>query len=347
MQQGIDSRAMFAVLVTRLPRLLILAVAGAVLGSGLNLVVMLSKAKDICYVAETEYYIEFAEGRYEMRDYYNAFTWNEYVLGSDLVLGRAMAFLDGGYDRNQVKEMLSAEMLSDVRYLTIYVRGREPARVEEVRNAVQKAMEELGAAMDEFDRIYQIDDLEIVQEEISYFGWRPAFLGAAIAVCTGVFVILFCFCMGSVFYTKGDISVRLGIPACGMTFREGRGRKRDGIIEQRQARMLAENLEMLTERYPRILLMDACGGQQAAAFLEDIRSREPAGGSCFQLYSTDVAADAAADAAAVVAVIPFGKPYREKIADEIDHVRMHGGKVVAAVLAQADRNWMRIYYAGI
>ena len=133
MQQGIDSRAMFATYITKLPRLLILAVAGALLGSGLNLFVTLVKTQDVCYVSETEYYIDFADGRYEARDYYNAFTWNEYVLGSDLVLGRAMEYLGSGYDRDQVKEMLRAEMLSDVRYLTIYVRGQEPAQVAEVR----------------------------------------------------------------------------------------------------------------------------------------------------------------------------------------------------------------------
>ena len=54
MQQGIDSRAMFAVFVTGLPGLLLLAAVGAILGSGLHLAVALSKAQDACYVSETE-----------------------------------------------------------------------------------------------------------------------------------------------------------------------------------------------------------------------------------------------------------------------------------------------------
>ena len=222
MQQGIDSRAMFAVFVTGLPGLLLLAAAGAILGSGLHLAVALSKAQDACYVSETEYYIEFAEGRYEMRDHYNAFTWND-VLGTELVLGKMMELLGSGYDANHVKSMLRAEMLSDVRYLTIFVSGQDPAEVEVVKDAVGAALEALGARMSEFDAIYKIEDLEIVREKISFFGWRAAFLGAAVAACAGAFVTAFRFCMGSAFYTKGDIAVRLGIPACGMTFRDAAG----------------------------------------------------------------------------------------------------------------------------
>lgn len=338
MQQGIDSRAMFAVFVTGLPGLLLLAAAGAILGSGLHLAVAQSKAQDACYVSETEYYIEFAEGRYEMRDHYNAFTWND-VLGTELVLGKMMELLGSGYDANHVKSMLRAEMLSDVRYLTIFVSGQDPAEVEVVKDAVGAALEALGARMSEFDAIYKIEDLEIVQEKISFFGWRAAFLGAAVAACAGAFVTAFRFCMGSVFYTKGDIAVRLGIPACGMTFRGADG---GGRIEERQAEMLAGNLKMLSDRYARVWLVDASGGQAAEAFLQDIRSRGQADGSCFEVYRAGACADADD---AVMAVIPFGVPYRERILDEIGDVQLHGGRIVSAVLVQAKRRWMRIYYA--
>ena len=145
--------------------------------------------------------------------------------------------------------------------------------------------------------------------------------------------------MGSAFYTKGDIAVRLGIPACGMTFRGADG---GGRIEERQAEMLAGNLKMLSDRYARVWLVDASGGQAAEAFLQDIRSRGQADGSCFEVYRAGACADADD---AVMAVIPFGVPYRERILDEIGDVQLHGGRIVSAVLVQAKRRWMRIYYA--
>lgn len=341
MQQGIDSRAMLAVFVTKLPRLLLMAVAGAVLGSGLYLMAALSRAQDLCYVSETEYYIQFAEGRYEARDHYNAFTWND-VLGTEPILGRVMELLGSGFDKDRVKAMLSAKMPSDVRYLTILVRGQDPAEIEAVKNAVGTALEAFGTSKDTFDEIYKIKDLEIVREEISFFGWRAAFLGAAAAVGAGAFVTAFCFCLGSAFYTKTDMAVRLGIPACGMTFRgECRG-NRKGSLERRQEEMLSENLKMLSERYASIWLLDASGGREAGAFLQDIRDRGLAAGDGFRVYG---AGERTEEDAAFVAVIPFGVLYREKIADEINDARLHGGRVVSAVLVQADRRWMRIYYA--
>lgn len=344
MQQGVDSRALFAVFVTKLPRLLVLAVAGAVLGSGLRLMIVGIQMQESCYVSETEYYVAFADGQDEARHWYNDFTWND-VIATDLILGRAMEILGGGYERNQVKEMITADILSDVRYLTITVKGRDAAQVEAVKDALVTALEEFGAAKKEFASIEKIEDQAIAREEIPYFTWRAALLGAVALAGAGVFVTAFSFCMGSVFYTKNDIVTRLGIPVCGMTFRGGHRAGAGGAMEQRQAKMLEESLRRLAETHAQILLMDACGGQEAAALLGELEKAGWTDGSKFGLYSVEDGWKHTGADTVVVAVVLFGQPYREKIADEIAFVRMHGGSVSAAVLAGADRLWMRIYYA--
>ncbi|MDE7476799.1 MAG: hypothetical protein K2M91_02425, partial [Lachnospiraceae bacterium] len=309
MQQGVDSRAMFATFITKLPKLLVLTVVGAVLGSGLHLLITLIRIQEICYVSETEYYIEFA--RDKAKDYYNDFTWND-VLATNSILGRAMELLGDGYERNQVKEMIRADILSDVRYLTITVKGREYAQVEAVKDALGTALEEFGEQKKEFDSIYKIEDLEIVQEKIPYFAWRAAFLGAVIAGGIGVFATAFCFCMGSVFYTKGDIVNRLELPVSGMTFVNKHTITKNSALEQRQLKMLEENLRMLTKEYSKILLIDASEGRDAVAFLKNISDGKIADQSCFQVCGTENV-----QGAAVMAVIPFGKTCREKITDEI------------------------------
>ena len=203
MQQGVDSRALFATFITKLPRLLVFAVAGAILGSGLNLFVVLVKAQHRCYVSETEYYVAFDKGQDDARHWYNDFTWND-VLATNGILGRAMELLGDGYERSQVKEMIRADILSDVRYLTITVKGQDAARVEAVKDALGTALEEFGAVQEEFSSIYKIEDLGIVQEEIPYFAWRSAFLGTFIASGIGVFVTAFCFCKKRYYGTSGD-----------------------------------------------------------------------------------------------------------------------------------------------
>lgn len=340
MHQGVDSRAMFATFVRKLPVLLLLAVAGAVLGSGLNLLITLAETRDVIYVSETEYYIAFAEGRYEAKDYYNDFTWND-VLATDLILGRAMELLGDSYDRNQVQQMITADILSDVRYLTITVKGHEPHEVEAVKNTLCTALEEFGAKMEEFDSIYQIEDMGIIQEKVQYFAWRAAFLGAVIAAGVGIFAAAFRVCMGSAFYTKSDFTKVFGLPVYGMTFqKENKKGSKDAFI-QKQTKMLEKNLKMLTERYSKIILMDASGGQYAEAFLQKLEQCGEIDRSGFCVYSKE---QELLDAA-LLAVIPFGKTYREKIADEMDYVRLQGGMIAGAVLVDADRYWTKVYYA--
>ena len=343
MQQGVDSRAMLTVFLTNMPRLFLLAVAGAMMGSGLSLITALIASQNACYVSETKYYIEFDEERYKARDYYNAFTWNEAIRG-DEILGRAMERLGAGYDRRQVEKMITAAILSDVRYLTVTVRGQDADRVETVKEALAAALEEFGMIKREFDSIYKIKDEEIELEEIPYFGWRAALLGAAIAVGIGSFVTAFRFCLGSVFYTKQDITARLAIPVYGMTLQpEGRGAQKSALA-RRQAELLEGGLRMLLEQYGEIVLVDAADGQEALAFVADITERGLNNSECFRVYDRKADASVIQDMA-FVAVIPFGRTYREKITDEIQYVQLRGGRVVGAVLVQAQTWWMRFYYA--
>lgn len=336
--QGIDSKAMLATYITRLPLFLLLAAVGAALGSGLCLLVAVAGAEGDIFVSETEFYIDFADGRFEARDYYNAFTWND-VIATDLILGEAMKTLGGGYDRDYVRGMVTAEMPSDVRYLTIFVRGEDPSQVAEVKDAVGEALSGFGGNMDEFDSIYKIEDLEIVKEERRYFTWRAAFLGAFVSLGAGVFATAAVFCMGSSFYTKNDIMEILGLPACGITFGGGR----DSALVKRQLEMLEGNLGRLVSEYKRIAVMDADGGSTAGAFLEYIRQNGIENAAAFVPYDGKTGTGDGVMAAVLVAV-PFGRTYREKITDEINYAVMRGAAVAAAVLVQADRNWMNIYY---
>lgn len=337
--QGIDSRAMLATYITRLPVLFLLAAAGAVLGSGLNLLIALTAAREPVYVSETEYYISFT--RYDARDVYNDFTWND-ALGTNLILGRMMELLGGGYDPNEVKNMMTADILSDVRYLTITVRGQEPAEVEAVKDAVGTALEEFGSAKEEFNSIEKIEDQEIAQEKVQYFVWQAAFLGAVIFAGTGIFVIALTGSMGSVFYTKNDIMKILEIPACGLAFAAGR-EKRACKLTSRQHRMLEENLKIFLERYSEIMLMDASDGRYARAFLQYVKDNDLADPSGLGVYGMEDGCGSVENTA-IMAVIPFGRTYRERITDEIQHAQLRGNSIVAAVLTDVDRNWTRIYY---
>lgn len=338
-QQGVDSRALFAIVVRKLPVLVGLAIAGAVVGSSFYLLIFFIKSRNVTYVSETEYYIEFAEGRYEAKDYYNAFTWND-VIATDLILGRAVELLGKGYERSEVRTMITADILSDVRYLTITIKGDDAQKVGDVQEALEVALEAFGDEKKEFDRIYKIEDLGICEEEVPFFTWRAAFLGAMVVFGVGLFWIVLQFGIGSAFYTKRDVSGVLGLPVYGMVF----AGKKDGKLGEfaiRQEKQLSDAMCALKERYKSLYLLDASGGQKAKAFQQSLEKIKDADLPEFVLYEGLKQHD---NEAFLVVVIPFGVHYREKITDIIDNVQLHGGRVLGAVLIDVDKIWARIYY---
>ena len=338
MQQGIDSAAMLVTLITKLPVLLILAVAGAILGSGLHLIITFIQTREPVYVSETEYYIDFAQGRYEAKDYYNDFTWND-VLSIDPILGKAMEALDGNYDREQIRSMITADILSDVRYLTITVKGGDAELVRRVKDEIGTALEEYAKLRDEFDSIEKIRDSEITQEQPQYFTLRAAFLGAAFLAAIGLFVIFLRFCKGSEFYTKSDIAKVLGIPVYGLTFRNGHQNNSSHTFAKYQADRLVENMKLLTDRYAELFLMDASNGDEVQAFLENMKTCDikTDGMKPYRFENNG-------KACAILVVVPFGKHYREKITDEINDAKLRDCTIVGAVLTDVDRTWAHIYY---
>lgn len=333
-RQGIDSKALLVTFIRKLPQLFLLAVAGAVFGSGLHLLITLYSTREAVYVQETEYYIDFADGRLEAKDYYNDYTWND-VIASDLILGRMMEELGTDYDRDTVRQMLRADILSDVRYLTITVRGKDDNQVYAVSNAFCNVIAVFGGSMEEFDSIYKVKDSGIKKEHPSLFVWRTALLGMVIFVGVGIFWIALAFLTGDRFYTKTDVMKFLELPALGLLYQNGN--EKSG----KQERRLLEGLEELLKSNKKIYLLDAADGQDAERFVKrltelgaaiDLEALLPC-----ERYGTG-------KDAVILVVVPFGRVYREKITDEINNAVMHGGNISGAVLTECDRHWTDMYY---
>ena len=73
-QEGIDSKAYLLCFLRRIPYMLLIGLTGAIIGSGLYLLIAAINNRTTVYMQETEYYIDFAPGRIDAKDYYNAFT---------------------------------------------------------------------------------------------------------------------------------------------------------------------------------------------------------------------------------------------------------------------------------
>ncbi len=353
-QEGIDSKALLVCFLQKLPYLLLMGVAGAVLGSGLYLLITVMTSEGTQYQSVTKYYIDFADGRLEAKDYYNAFTWNDNMTIDD-ILGNTMTILGEGVEREKVGEMITADILSDVRYLTVTVTGSDAEFVGKVSEATAVSLERFGTTKDEFDSITRIEDKGVKQVEEPLFTWRAAVLGALVGFGLGVFLLVADFSLGSKFYTKRDISCRLGIPVFGLLYRTGNaaaGMKQGVLLQkelQEKALQLALQYRLEQETSKTVVLMDALDGALAQSIKNSLDtlcdSRELVAELTVQKTPVRSKEEYTAirESAGVIMVVPFARAYREAAKELLDQLENQECTVLGAVLADVDLCWMKLY----
>lgn len=367
-QEGMDMKKLFLCLLSKLPYIIVTGVTGALLGSGLYLLIAMIENRVPQYQAETEYYIEFAEGRLEAKDYYNDYTWND-VLATDLILGNTMELLGAGYAKDEVKNMITADILSDVRYLTITVSGEDEERVNAVSQATRQSLEAFGSRMAEFSSIYQIEEHTAAAFRKPLFTWRALVFGAICGLAAGVMWFAVWYGLSGAVYTKVEFEKRYGIPMLGILYRRQReafgrtaqGKKADSHSQETE---LLLQLSYHTREITSVIFADVseqklaevCKEQIAALYKNLYKNTEKSKKSeqknlCIyevQPYPihTQEEYEALRAAGGVLLVIPFGKECREKTTDVIDSLRKQNCKIIGAILADADKKWIQSYYGG-
>ena len=311
---SIDSKAFLVQLICRIPYLLLISVAGAVLGSGLYLLIMVVSTRTTMYENETEYYIDFAEGRLEAKDYYNAFTWND-VLQTDLILGKMMETLGSDFDREEVGAMISAQMLSDVRYLTVFIRSSEPKDISKISEALKGALEDFPKEKDEFDRIYQIENNGVKEIETNYFTWRAALLGGIVLLLFALFVESVRFAVGSRFYTRTDVTKWLGIPAFGIRYK-------GNSLDDNQERQIISHLATLGYSMDRVVFLSVENNDNIC--YEELREKD-----------------------GVVLLVPFGVDCKEITLDIIQNLNIQDINIIGVILTEVSRKWYKLYMGAL
>lgn len=204
-----DSKAFAVTFIRKIHILIIFGLTGAILGSGLYLIIALNEAKTPDYICEKEYYIEFTNDW--SKDYYNDFTWND-IMSTDSMLGKAMSSIDN-YDRDVVKEMIEARILSDVRYLTVKFTGKDKELISILSKAMDAAIIAFPDETLEISNIRCIEAGEVKAVSTDLFTLRAALLGAILSVLIYIFVFSWKFSLQEAFYTRYDIIDYLGIHA--------------------------------------------------------------------------------------------------------------------------------------
>lgn len=347
---------------------IMLVILGATAG-GILYQMLHSMKMPVEYQAVSKLYISFGHDESgEVYQYYNGYTWND-LLDTDPIMDLVMMYLPG-YEKEQVMEATTAEILSDIRLLTITVRGEEEKFVREISRATENGLKEFGRESEELEQIKVIRSG--VPQRVYWDDRTSAacITGAVILGVISLLVIGFNYALNEAVYVQEDIEKRYGVKALGILTRSQKGlepyarelkaniryavgeKKAFAVVDMdNHADLRGSELERILNREA----MEVFGGGhtreeedfgwnfakeeeqlpegewKVTAFGENVLSEE----ECRQLR----------EIGGVILLLPFGVDVGRKTSRILSLLKNQDCPVIGMVVAQADEEFLNRYYA--
>lgn len=327
--EGMDCKKLLLLFLSRFWIVLSAAALGAVLGAGIYLFsrVVLSGSRE--YQAESKIYLDFAPDESgEIYQEYNGYTWND-LMSTKLILDTTMSFLPDGYTEEEVTAATSAQILSDLRLLTITITTAAPERTAEILKATDLSLVEMGKREKEFIDIEIIRETEPELVTVSPRLFQAALLGLIIAVLIILFAMAFYYVLDDKIYVPGDLKVITGLPFAGFSFPAyGAGEQ----LFDRLQKDFEKNCDYLREKNGTLITLDL--GKNGVRAKTDA-AREEAGQEDYErLRKAD----------GILLSVPFAGMDRRTCAYQIEQLNLQDCKPVGMIIRDADERFMKWYY---
>lgn len=195
--EGMDIKKYMLCLLGKLPLILGATVGGAIFGALVYALVRTVPESEREYAAYAKVYLDFAADETgEVYQAYNGYTWND-LMAADPIMELTLANLSADYTREEAEAAIKAEILSDIRLLTITVTTNRMERTDAILDAAVQALEMYGGQAKEFLEIYAIQKTEAKLVVADNRMAQAIFLGAFL----GLFISLIGF---SLYYVMDD-----------------------------------------------------------------------------------------------------------------------------------------------
>lgn len=318
MDEGMDCKKYFLFLLKKFWVLLLAAFIGAVLGGGIYLFYHVVINSNREYRAESQLYLNFAPDETgETYQAYNGYTWND-LMSTDPILNTTMSYLPKDYTKEEVEAATSAEILSDLRVLTITITTPDPNRTEEILRATDLSLVDLGKTAKEFR------DIEIYKEteaEIVAVGQRllqAVLVGVFLAVIVTFLAMALLYVLDDKIYVPGDCKCFTKLPFVGFSFTKAE----DDRLYTRFRQDLEQNRAYLEKQTGTLALWKI--EKDCPVTQEDAEELQKAGG--------------------VLLVIPYGRTDRATCSYQMEQLALLGCNLTGILIQDADMRFMRWYY---
>lgn len=283
------------------------AVAGGVI-YGMSHVVPESERE---YRAVSKIYLDFAvDETGEVYQAYNGYTWND-LIATDPILDLTMLNLPEGYTREEVTAAAEAEILSDLRLLTITVTTHDPDRCEAIIHAMGQSLTVLGDTAKEFK---QIDVIQTTEAKLVVADSRllqAVLVGLAAAIILALLGMMFYYVLDDRIIVASDLKQVADVPFVGYA---GAGERLNGDYES--------NLAWLKERTGTVGVLTVT---QSEAITQE---------SWQDLCSSE----------GVVVVADYGKVHAAYLTYIIEQLRVKECRLVGVAIGGADEKFLSRYY---
>ena len=370
LNRGMDLKRLVLYFQKKIWLIVMLAILGATCG-GILYQIVRSMRMPVEYQAVSKLYISFGHDENgEVYQYYNGYTWND-LLDTDPILDIVMESLPG-YEKKQVMEATTAEILSDIRLLTVTVKGDDEKFVREIRNALESGLKEYARESSELE---QIKVIRSGAPERVFWDERTTsacITGAVLLGLLAFLVICFHYILDEAVYVQEDIEKMYSFKALGILTRNQKGL-------QPYARELKANIKYALEGKRSFAILDMANHSDMRRLeLERLLNTEETeifggseadhDGSGFEwhipraddqqgkkgewevtAFGENVLSEEECrrirEIGGVIILLPFGVDVGRKVARILSFLHNQDCEVLGMIIAQADEEFLNRYFA--
>lgn len=201
--EGMDIKKYMLCLLKCLPALLGAVIGGALIGVIVYTVARTVPESEREYQAFAKLQLDFAvDGTGEAYQAYNGYTWND-LMATDPIMNLTLQSLSSDFTREEVEQALRAEILSDIRILTVTVTTHSSDRTDAILMAAVEALERYGSQTKEF---WESRRSKPHRRSLWWrtAGWRRPFCGGFARLLIALFGISFYYMMDDRIFVAGD-----------------------------------------------------------------------------------------------------------------------------------------------
>ena len=309
--EGMDLKKYMLCLLRRLPLLLCAVAGGALLGLIVYTIVRTVPESEREYQAFAKVQLDFAADETgEVYQAYNGYTWND-LMATDPIMNLTLGNLSSDYAREEVEAALRAEILSDIRILTVTVTTNAASRTDEILGAAVQALESYGTQAKEF---LQITTIQTTQAKLVVADSRMAqavLVGALLGLILSLFGISLYYVMDDRILVAGDVRKVTDVSFIGYA---------SGMETLKQD--YEKNLSYLQKKWGEIFV---CEAKKEHPFTEEM----------FQKMR---------EADGVVLSLPFGGVQAAFVSYMIEQLKTQECELRGVAIREADAKFLRRYY---